>query len=457
VPNDDPDRIAKIKEVFGAENVTTLQGIRDPQVREIIEMHELAWANRISGDKSGGPGSYGNLSGRDLRGENLSGLILADMDFTGANLLGVNFAEADLGGSTMKGVNAAKADFRGTSFQGADLSGAVLSDGKFGEYNGKATNMFGVHLDNANLTRADLSHAAFSPASAAGANLTGANLEGANLLYGDLRGADFTDARLKGVEVDDSTDLDLHVKQKITAQNSPAAPPAEVAAPGKAPRDIAEQTTSPLRPPPPLLEQYGMASSYDEEARAVFAAPVITPRLVIRPWLDGDERVVPDFLNADGGIFPRQYHYYAYNGAGPFDKDRVRNEVFPAMRILQKNVRLFELYIHNQTDNRIVGMIEFSRDHHGRDRVGYFVLPSERRRGYAFEAYAGCINRAVEAGFLAGNLYAHTDPDNTVSQKFLERAGFYNLGRLVVQNNQGDERCVIGFSRVLSKDEPVGP
>jgi RimJ/RimL family protein N-acetyltransferase len=162
-------------------------------------------------------------------------------------------------------------------------------------------------------------------------------------------------------------------------------------------------------------------------------------------------------VNADEGVFPRRHHYYIYNVTLPFDKDRVRREVFPAMRKFQKDVRLFELYVYNQNNNRIIGMIEFSRDQLGRDRVSYFILPSERRHGYAFEAYAACINKAVDKGFLTGNLYAHTDPDNTVSHKFLEKAGFQNLGKLIAQNEQGEDLEVIAFSRVLSKEKPVGP
>ena len=206
-----------------------------------------------------------------------------------------------------------------------------------------------------------------------------------------------------------------------------------------------------------LRTQYGMTASYHEQAGTTFAAPVITSRLLIRPWQDGDEKAVADFLNADSGIFPRQYHYYAYNETGPFDEDRVRREVFPAMREQHKHSRLFELYIHDQTDNRIVGMIDFSRDRLGRDRVGYFVLPSERRHGYAFEAYTACIDRAIHTGLLADTLYAHTDPDNRVSQKFLEKASFHNLGTVTAQNNQGEDLKVVAFTRVLSKDKPLGP
>jgi RimJ/RimL family protein N-acetyltransferase len=206
-----------------------------------------------------------------------------------------------------------------------------------------------------------------------------------------------------------------------------------------------------------LWEQCGMVTSFHDQASASFAAPVVTPRLVIRPWQDGDEKAVAEFLNADGGNFPRRYHHYAYNVAGLFNEARVRNEVFPAMHRIQQDCRLFELYIYRKTDNRIIGLIEFTRDQIDRDRVSYFILPSERTQGYAFEAYAACINKAVDKGFLAGNLYAHTDPDNTVSQKFLEKAGFQNLGKLMAQNKQGESLTVVAFTRALSTDKPVEP
>ena len=200
-----------------------------------------------------------------------------------------------------------------------------------------------------------------------------------------------------------------------------------------------------------------MAAFYHQLACTAFTAPVLTARLVIRPWQEGEEKAIAEFLNADGGIFPHRNHHYAYNAIGPFDEERVRSEVFPAMSELQKAGRLFEVYIHNQTDDRIVGMIDFSRDSLGHDRVGYFVLPSERRRGYAFEAYMACIDRAADAGLLGDTLYAHTDPENKVSQKFLEKVGFRNLGKLIGPNNQGESQTVIAFSRALSHAKPAGP
>jgi hypothetical protein len=94
-----------------------------------------------------------------------------------------------------------------------------------------------------------------------------------------------------------------------------------------------------------------MAVSYSEQAGTAFGTPVVTSRLAIHPWQEGDEKSVADFLNADAGIFPSRNHHYAYNMIGPFDEDRVRKEVFPAMREIYESRPLFELYIRDRTDS----------------------------------------------------------------------------------------------------------
>jgi RimJ/RimL family protein N-acetyltransferase len=198
-----------------------------------------------------------------------------------------------------------------------------------------------------------------------------------------------------------------------------------------------------------------MAGSYHDRAVAAFTAPVVTDRLVIRPWQDGDEKAVADFLNADGGIFPQREHRDFYDSARLFDETTVRTEIFPVMQTLHRQAPFLELYMYRE--GRIVGRIEFYQDPFQRDRVGYFVLPSERRHGYAFEAYTACIERAAIRGFLKGDLYAHTDPDNLISQKFLEKAGFRNLGPKVGKNNQGEDINIIAFSRPLTGHKPAAP
>ena len=202
-----------------------------------------------------------------------------------------------------------------------------------------------------------------------------------------------------------------------------------------------------------------MDTSYREQARATFAEPIVTSRLSIGPLQTGDESAFTDFLNADGGVFPRREHRQipAYEAPPPFTEDRVRTEIIPALQDYHETKPGPQLYIRTKSDGRIIGMIDFSVDNFGRNRVGYFVLPSERRKGYAFEAYAATVNQAVRTGFLTGSLYAHTDPENTLSQKFLQKAGFEKLGRIETKNTEGDDIEVVAFTRRLDPGRPLGP
>ena len=61
--------------------------------------------------------------------------------------------------------------------------------------------------------------------------------------------------------------------------------------------------------------------------------------------------------------------------------------------------------------------------------IGYVLIPSERRRGYCTEA----VQLAVDYLFMAKNIVriqAGTDPENTPSQKVLEKAGFHREGTI---------------------------
>jgi len=59
--------------------------------------------------------------------------------------------------------------------------------------------------------------------------------------------------------------------------------------------------------------------------------------------------------------------------------------------------------------------------------VGYSVIPSRRRRGYATEALAALTGWAFEQPGVRA-IVAGTDPDNAISQRVLEHAGFVRTG-----------------------------
>ena len=75
---------------------------------------------------------------------------------------------------------------------------------------GRAVNMFGAHLENANLEGVDfrganLEHADMTNAELEGANFRGVNLEGASFITANLKGADFTAARLSKVAISNTS------------------------------------------------------------------------------------------------------------------------------------------------------------------------------------------------------------------------------------------------------------
>lgn len=92
-------------------------------------------------------------------------------------------------------------DCEGWERMRADLSGMDLRCEELGNSNLCGANLSGAKLWNANLIDIDLSHANLSNANLYGANLRGANLRNANLCGADLRGADLYCADLHGADL----------------------------------------------------------------------------------------------------------------------------------------------------------------------------------------------------------------------------------------------------------------
>jgi ribosomal-protein-alanine N-acetyltransferase len=75
--------------------------------------------------------------------------------------------------------------------------------------------------------------------------------------------------------------------------------------------------------------------------------------------------------------------------------------------------------------NAVIGDIGFfgPPDAAGEMELGYSVVPSRRRRGYATEAAAGIVAWAFDQPGVT-TIVAGTEPANDVSQRVLERVGF---------------------------------
>ena len=133
------------------------------------------------------------LSGVDLSRTNLSRVDLSKADLIGAKLSDANLSEAYLSEVDLIGANLMGADLRGSDLISANLIGANLSQ---------------VYLSGADLSKANLSGADLIGAKLIGAKLSGANLSGANLSGANLSGAYLRAANLKGAKLNE-TNLNL--------------------------------------------------------------------------------------------------------------------------------------------------------------------------------------------------------------------------------------------------------
>lgn len=195
-----------------------------------------------------------------------------------------------------------------------------------------------------------------------------------------------------------------------------------------------------------------MPSEFHNTLKATL--PVVeTDRLLLRPVTADDAPALATLLNKDDRHFAS--YFWMYDLQKQCSADDVKTKILPAMAETSER-RVYEMYAFRKTDQAIVGLVEFTMDGFGRNRVSYYISPSERRNGYASEAYAGCVNAAVKAGAIQGELYAHTDPENKISQKFLMAAGFTNHGmRDVLSRPDAEPHAAVVFTRPMTIENPV--
>lgn len=187
----------------------------------------------------------GGLDGADLFGASLFGASIRDASLRGANLSGTDLRSADLTGSDltggtlfgtfadsatfdfgeMAGCDGAFGNFENGSFFGADLAGGDLSSAILigGDFN--FTSWSRVVMDantiidpkpkliwqivnrgavNSNLMNLDLSLALFTNVNFHGAKMNFSDLSASSFQFGDLRGANFTSAVTRFIDLRDT-------------------------------------------------------------------------------------------------------------------------------------------------------------------------------------------------------------------------------------------------------------
>lgn len=133
----------------------------------------------------------GSFEGLDLRGLDLSGLILQRADFAGANLSGVplrkaKLQQANFSNANLTGADLTEADLTNSSAVAADFSGAKLCQTIL-----KEADLTGAKLEKADLTKAVLDGAILEAALLAGACLSESSAIGTLFPRADLTGVNF--------------------------------------------------------------------------------------------------------------------------------------------------------------------------------------------------------------------------------------------------------------------------
>jgi uncharacterized protein YjbI with pentapeptide repeats len=152
-----------------------------------------------------------DLHGAILRGADLRGADLSHADLRGADLSHANLSHGNLNSADLSGAYLRHSDLRGANLRHADLSHADLRGAYLRRAYLSRAYLSGVDLSHANMRAAILRRAYLSRADLSHANLNSANLNGANLDLANLRGAYLSGAYLTAVDLNDVdlSDVDL--------------------------------------------------------------------------------------------------------------------------------------------------------------------------------------------------------------------------------------------------------
>jgi uncharacterized protein YjbI with pentapeptide repeats len=123
----------------------------------------------------------------------LTDAVLAGADFTDAVLVGADFTNAGLRGADLTDANLRDATLTDADLRGADLTNADLTDATLTDADLQYATLTDADLQYATFTDAHLQYATFTDAHLWGAFLTGADLHRTDLKNADVQGAEFTD------------------------------------------------------------------------------------------------------------------------------------------------------------------------------------------------------------------------------------------------------------------------
>jgi RimJ/RimL family protein N-acetyltransferase len=176
--------------------------------------------------------------------------------------------------------------------------------------------------------------------------------------------------------------------------------------------------------------------SFVKNAAALAREPLTTERLTIKGLADCSPAQLYDFFYADDKTLLRRWEPWGWDAQHDYSGDYLIDHFKNA----EENRKM--VYFGILKHDRVIGFLQLRADDKNRTRLSYFVIPSERRNGYAEEAYSAFMAKYAPLSRDEG-LYATVDPDNTASQNFLKKLGFRETGLDI----ESDGNPVYGFEK----------
>lgn len=220
----DETKNKQLKTIAKARTITTLK-ILDGESNRIVV--EFLWTAELIGNKFGFASSAPvNLSGAELKGADLAGVLFSRLNLGSSFFQGANLSQAYLSLSSMREVNFNGANLSGAIIRGSDLTEAQLENANLSNANLQGSNLKDSNLRNANLTNAYLRGGGGHPLRKdyindkppEPANLFGADLTNADLRGADLDGVDLTHARLFGANFQGANFRDANIPELTSSR-----------------------------------------------------------------------------------------------------------------------------------------------------------------------------------------------------------------------------------------------
>jgi len=188
-----------------------------------------------------------------------------------------------------------------------------------------------------------------------------------------------------------------------------------------------------------------MRTNFYESCKKTFRRPLVTERLIIRPWRKKEAAQIAAFFNAESRAFIKYWNITQSRFPSDITGHYVRNDLLGDMKWHWTARPCFDFALYHRQTGKMIGNLNFYNDTKGRSRLSYFILPSERKSGYAKEAYRAWL-KCAGTKKMVSSVFAETAQNNKPSVALLRSLGFTETGRGTSESAYFKGKPVVRFN-----------